>query len=318
MAKAHTLVDNFNDNSIDAGKWISTGPVQETNQRLEILPASNVPQSYGRHTSASTYDLTSSEVSVEFVRLTRSGDSYLAAYTGNRDTGDSVAITAGFRYLQPTKRVAGVFTSLAVVPYNPRAHRWLRLRENVGTLYYEASADGNTWNEIARTPTPFSLTSVTLEIAAGVFASTASPGLAVFDNFNVQDTSRARRVEERRRSARDIRVEAAEVAAARRHDEHANNNDEVNYPDRPFIGSYSKALRHDALGDPEPLSYGSLLRALESRDPGDFEEILQPPNAVKLTNPQAGLAFDLEGPDAQAVTQPPAPRFDSEHTAAEM
>jgi len=39
---------------------------------------------------------------------------------------------------------------------------------------------------------------------------------------------------------------------------------------------------------------------------------------VKLTNPQAGLAFDLEGPDAQAVTQIPAPRFDSVQTAHEM
>ncbi|HYO71240.1 MAG TPA: vanadium-dependent haloperoxidase, partial [Archangium sp.] len=73
-----------------------------------------------------------------------------------------------------------------------------------------------------------------------------------------------------------------------------------------------------AVGDPEPVSYGSLLRALQSRDPGDFEEILQPSGAVKLTNPQAGLAFELAGPDAQAVTLPPAPRFDSKLAAAEM
>lgn len=30
---------------------------------------------------------------------------------------------------------------------------------------------------------------------------------------------------------------------------------------------------HDSLGDPDPASYGTLLRALESRDPQDFEEI---------------------------------------------
>ena len=40
--------------------------------------------------------------------------------------------------------------------------------------------------------------------------------------------------------------------------------------------------------------------------------------AKKLTNPQAGLAFELEAPDSQSVTQPPAPRFDSAQTAAEM
>ncbi|HEX2205974.1 MAG TPA: hypothetical protein VHG91_21845 [Longimicrobium sp.] len=319
MAKAHTLVDNFNDNTTDTGKWTATGPVQEVNQRLEIRPASNVAQSYGRYTSATTYDLTDSEASVEFVRLTRTGDSSLAAYVGNRDTGDHVAITAGFRYLQPTKRAAGVFTSMAVVPYDPRAHRWLRLRENVGTVYFEASADGSTWSEIARTPTPFTLTAVILEIGAGVFASTPSPGLAVFDNFNVPDTSRARRTEERRLSARDVRVEAAELAAARRHDDHVNNNDEVNYPTRLLAGNYSKSLKHDSLGDPDPGSYSTLLRALQSEDPADFEEvILASVTAVKLTNPQGGLAFDVAGPDPQELTMIPAPRFDSEVTAHEM
>ncbi|HEX5748351.1 MAG TPA: hypothetical protein VFZ09_19075 [Archangium sp.] len=51
---------------------------------------------------------------------------------------------------------------------------------------------------------------------------------------------------------------------------------------------------------------------------GADEEILQPSGAIKLVNPQAGLAFELSGPDAQAVTQPPAPRFDSKRAAAEM
>ncbi|NMO17608.1 vanadium-dependent haloperoxidase [Pyxidicoccus fallax] len=142
--------------------------------------------------------------------------------------------------------------------------------------------------------------------------------MAIFDSLNVPTTSLSRRVEERRQSAQGTREKAAALAARRPHPEHLNNNDETNYPDRPFIGNYSKSLRHDSLGDPDPLSYGTLLRALHSRDPGDFEEILLAPNAKKLTNPQSGLAFELAGPDAQAVTQPPAPRFDSAQTAAEM
>jgi hypothetical protein len=151
----------------------------------------------------------------------------------------------------------------------------------------------------------------------------AAPGFAVFDSLNIVDTSRSRRVEERRRSARDVRVEAADLAAERHHPEHVNNNDEINYPARPFAGNYSKSLKHDSLGDPDPASYGTLLRALQSRDPIDFEEIqlATPPEGltiVKLNNPQAGLAFDIEGPDAQELTLPPAPRFDSEQAAHEM
>ncbi|HEX8702097.1 MAG TPA: vanadium-dependent haloperoxidase [Myxococcaceae bacterium] len=142
--------------------------------------------------------------------------------------------------------------------------------------------------------------------------------MAVFDSVNGSDAGLPRRVEERRLSAADVRERAARLAATRPHPEHFNNNDEINYPGYRFIGNYSKGLQHDALGDPDPVSYGSLLRALESRDPGDFEEILQPPNAIKLTNPQAGLAFDLEAPDAQALTMPPVPRFDSQQVAHEM
>ncbi len=91
-------------------------------------------------------------------------------------------------------------------------------------------------------------------------------------------------------------------------------------PTRPSSATTPRACKHDSLGDPDPVSYGTLLRALQSEDPADFEEIQPraPPPRLKLTNPQSGLAFDVEGPDAQELTMPPAPRFDSEETAHEM
>ncbi|MEW5925854.1 MAG: vanadium-dependent haloperoxidase [Gemmatimonadota bacterium] len=141
-----------------------------------------------------------------------------------------------------------------------------------------------------------------------------------------------RREEERRLAALGIRQQAAELAAERPHPVEENNGDEVNYNaadvaaaggDPPFIGNFSKGLRHDPLGDPDPVSYGSMLRALQSRDPQDFEQVLLgtiDPGArrLKLTNPQAGFAFNLEGPDPQEPTMPPAPRFDSEVEAHEQ
>jgi hypothetical protein len=125
-----------------------------------------------------------------------------------------------------------------------------------------------------------------------------------------------RREEERRLAALGIREQAAQIASERPRTADDNNGDEVNYPGRPFIGSYSKGLKHDTVGDPDPISYGTYLRALESRDPADFEQITLG-GTLKLTNPQAGLTFELEGPDTQELTMPPAPRFDSERTAHE-
>jgi hypothetical protein len=97
---------------------------------------------------------------------------------------------------------------------------------------------------------------------------------------------------------------------------HANNNDEADSLDRRWIGSFSKSLGHDDLGDPDPVSYGTLLRALQSGDREDFEEIrLGSANAVRLIHPQAGAAFERV---PQELALPPAPRFDSERTAHEM
>lgn len=314
MAKAHTLTDSFNDNSIDGSKWEAYGPIQEINQRLEIRPPGNLVQ-YGGYVSTARHDLTDSSIHVEVVQILLASETNLVAAV---DDTNKVFIGAGGSSLYWGTITSGTGEVSKSIPYNPESHRWWRLREWEGVLHWEVSADGQNWTPLESRTGPMTLTSVHVHLQAGTYDQVAHPGLAIFESFNMLGARAPRRVEERRLSALATREQAAQLAAARRHPKHVNNNDEVNYPDRPFIGNFSKGLKHDSVGDPEPISYSSLLRALESRDPNDFEEIIQPPAAVKLVNPQAGLAFDLEGPDAQSITQPPAPRFDSRQTGAEM
>jgi hypothetical protein len=112
-----------------------------------------------------------------------------------------------------------------------------------------------------------------------------------------------------------LRVRAARTARRRPRVEHVANGDEVEHPD--FIACYTKGLPHDALGRVDPSAYAALLACLRDPDPLRFEDI--PLGAgVPLTSPQAGLAFDLEGPDAQHVTIPPAPRLRFAECAGEM
>jgi hypothetical protein len=325
MAKAHLFSDNFNDNTRDPAKWNGFGQSQEVNQRVELRPLPNRSgASFSGYSSRDTHDLTDSSIEVEVVQVLNqvNGTSTLLSAGPNDDNRVMIAVKSG--QLTCLQMIGGVATTLAVFPYDAAAHRWWRLRESQGTTWWEVSPEGERWTALFGKPNPVSFTACQIVLSAGTFVPIPNPGVAIFDSFNTPTASPSRRVEERRLGALGTREKAAQLAASRHHPEHANNNDEVNYPDRPFIGNHSKSLRHDALGDPEPISYGTLLRALQSRDPGDFEEIiLAPPPAtgqgpVKLTNPQAGLAFDLEAPDAQAVTMPPAPRFDSEQTAAEM
>jgi hypothetical protein len=132
----------------------------------------------------------------------------------------------------------------------------------------------------------------------------------------------------RRAKARKIRQDAAEEAFLRSHPEQINNGEESTYRSSDnqlnYIANFTKGLPRNTdrpelgeVGEVDPKAYRMLLKALASGNPDDFEKI--PLGGTrKFTNPQAGLAFDLEGPDCHAVTIPPAPRIDSAENSAEM
>jgi hypothetical protein len=83
------------------------------------------------------------------------------------------------------------------------------------------------------------------------------------------------------------------------------NGDESRYPN--FIGNYSKGLAHNSIGEVESASYASMLKAIQTGNPQQFEQIQLGGNAL-LVDPQSGLAFDLEGTDSHkfAIGTPPS------------
>jgi len=97
--------------------------------------------------------------------------------------------------------------------------------------------------------------------------------------------------------------------------QHPNNQDENLYPNK--IGNYSKGLPHNDDGTVVLSAYNALLQAINSGQPADFDAIPLG-GTTGLTNPQSGLAFDMQGPDGHALVQPPAPAFASRAQAAEI
>jgi hypothetical protein len=131
----------------------------------------------------------------------------------------------------------------------------------------------------------------------------------------------------RRTDARKIRQDTAEIAFLRSHAEHLNNGEETTYTNSAgelsYVANFTKGLPHNGLGEVKASAYRELLKALASGNPDDFEKItlgsnINNPNHRKLRNPQAGLAFDLEGPDAASLAIRPAPRLDSAENSGEM
>ncbi len=135
---------------------------------------------------------------------------------------------------------------------------------------------------------------------------------------------------DRRQEAYAVRLEAAELARSRAHPPHHANGDEQRYAGDKYLMSFTKGLPHNPdtglLHDPrdfvefrraiddgliDPFSYAvrhgahyqvSLNVGVYAAQPDT-----PPANFRQWEAPTAGVVFDLQGPDAQAVTMPPAP-----------
>lgn len=91
------------------------------------------------------------------------------------------------------------------------------------------------------------------------------------------------------------------------------NGDEERYPD--YMASYSKALPHNERGEVIPVAYSALLAAL--RGEADYAQIPLGGD-MRLANPQAALAYQLEGPDSHDFTIAAPPAIASQEIAGEM
>ena len=126
--------------------------------------------------------------------------------------------------------------------------------------------------------------------------------------------------EERREEAYQLRIRTAGYYRAFRNPVHRNNGDEAKYQNENYYANYSKGLPHDNNGEVSVSDYRRMLQALDSGLQEDFEAIPPgaPGNFTKLTDPQCGLAFDLEGIDPHQITMPPCYSFDSEDAIGEI
>ena len=132
---------------------------------------------------------------------------------------------------------------------------------------------------------------------------------------------------DRRQESYAVRLEAAELARSRQHPEHKANGDEERYAGAKYFMSFTKGLPHNEdtglLEDPQ--DFVEFRRAIDDgfidpftdrvRHGAKFKvegeavkEVPCPPDDFRQWEaPTAGVVYELQGPDAQAVTMPPAP-----------
>jgi membrane-associated phospholipid phosphatase len=96
---------------------------------------------------------------------------------------------------------------------------------------------------------------------------------------------------------------------------HPTNGDESSLPN--YIGNFCKGLPHTQLGEVETSAYQSLLTALAAGTQNAMEGI-ERGSGVKLVDPLAGLAFQMEGQDSHCLGVAAPPAFASAAAADEM
>jgi hypothetical protein len=122
-------------------------------------------------------------------------------------------------------------------------------------------------------------------------------------------------LDRRRARALKLRIDTAKRQLAGAFPQRQTNGDEDAYP--AGLANFTKTLPHNRRGEVDPVAYRTLLRALDSGKPADFDKVPLA-GTTKLANPQAAFAFELEGADPWGLTVEPPPRLASETFAGEM
>jgi hypothetical protein len=117
-----------------------------------------------------------------------------------------------------------------------------------------------------------------------------------------------------RQRAFQVRVQAAQNNQQIEIPPHPTNGDEERYQNK--IATDTRGLPHDQRGEVDLKAYNSLIKALTTQNPDDFEKIILG-GTRKLVNPQGPLAVSLEGINAVQIALPPPPTLDSVEQAAE-
>jgi membrane-associated phospholipid phosphatase len=157
-----------------------------------------------------------------------------------------------------------------------------------------------------------------LKLAAGALAGAAIGG---FPTGAGADESHARPSvpevsgrTDRRRAAYDVRVGAARAQQRRTEGRSISNGDEHRYASR--FASYGKGLPHSANGEVDSRAHAAFVEALVSGNPRALESV-PAPGPIRLVNPCASFAFNIEGADGHALGIDTPPPFASDTQAAE-
>lgn len=183
------IQDDFNDGVL-ASRWVTSqsgGTVSESGGTLNLAPAANNGSVLLIAQSAEARSLRGSYVLAEVPQVIATSGN-LGQRLEVKNGSDKLTWKVENGVLTASVKLSGTTSTKAQATYSPTAHRWWRIRELDGVLYWDTSPDGLTWSQQASVATNsvFAIDAVTIQFYLETWGSgVASPGIAHFDNVNL-------------------------------------------------------------------------------------------------------------------------------------
>lgn len=148
------LQDDFEDADLDSQLWginTSSGSVTQANGSLSLTLSTS--SSYGNAyiTTRHFHDMRGSSAAVEVSSAALVAPAW-ALFKIHRSDGNEVRFFVRGTSLTAEYQLNGATAQLATLTYDPTAHRWWRIREDTGIVYWEVSPDATTWTAVAERP----------------------------------------------------------------------------------------------------------------------------------------------------------------------
>lgn len=185
--------DDFDDNSFDTSSWSRTNStnIVETNGELQLT--TNLGIGYFNATRIDTVDLTNKIVSIKLVSTTSLSKDYYESYPLELtlDSDNKLLILLGYSALICIKREGGNNTEVFNGTYNSTNHKYLRIREGGGTIYFDYSADGDNWSSFGNTTVGYNINNLVVSITVGHWDTETEVSKMVIDDFTISESASA-------------------------------------------------------------------------------------------------------------------------------
>lgn len=184
VAKVATLIDNGR--SINTSLWTPFGP-NYSDSGSALVVTSALASTYSGANSNANYDLTSSTYTME---IPAAGTQTITTWEVfpcklQIDGNNWVSWRINGGNIMCRHVVTGTTTDSGSTAYSATTHKWLRLREASGTLFWEYSSNGTSWTSLFSMADPITLTSLQAQISAGTFGTEVSTTSAQFALINL-------------------------------------------------------------------------------------------------------------------------------------